>query len=84
MLHVDPTTGERTGLMRMAPGSVFPEHDHRETEECFVLEGVVKIDGRDYAAGDYTIAYAGSRHDAIRSTPGGLLLLHWNALPAAA
>jgi anti-sigma factor ChrR (cupin superfamily) len=84
MLHVDPLTGERTGLMRMEPGSAFPEHDHRETEECFVLEGVVNIDGRDYGAGDYTIAYSGSRHEAIRSTPGGLLLLHWNALPPAA
>jgi hypothetical protein len=30
MSHVDPVTGERTGLMQMAPGSVFPEHDHRE------------------------------------------------------
>jgi hypothetical protein len=36
-----------------------------------------------YAAGDYTIAYAGSHHDAIRSTPGGLLLLQWKPLPAA-
>ncbi len=84
MLHVDPVTGERSGLMRMSPGSVVPEHDHPETEECFVLEGVINIDGEDYSPGDYTIAYAGTRHDAIRSAAGGLLFLHWNALPAAA
>jgi quercetin dioxygenase-like cupin family protein len=82
MLHVDPVTGERTGLMRMEPGSAYPEHDHRESEECFVLEGVINIEGRDYRPGDYVIAYAGSRHEIIRSASGGLLLLHWNALPA--
>ena len=82
MLHVDPVTGERTGLMRMEPGSVYPEHDHPESEECFVLEGVVNIEGRDYGPGDYVIAYAGSRHEIIRSASGGLILLHWNA-PAA-
>ena len=84
MLHVDPVTGERTGLMRMEPGSVCPEHDHRESEECFVVEGVVNIEGRDYRPGDYVIAYAGSCHDVLRSASGGLLLLHWNApaLPA--
>jgi len=80
MLHVNPVTGERTGLMRMERGSTIPEHDHPETEECFVLEGAVEIDGQDLRAGDYTVAYAGSRHEVIRSAAGGLLLLHWNAL----
>jgi quercetin dioxygenase-like cupin family protein len=84
MLHVDPVTGERTGLMRMEPGSAYPEHDHPESEECFVLEGVVNIEGWDYRPGDYVIAYAGSRHQIISSASGGLLLLHWNALPALA
>ena len=83
MLHVDPVTGERSGLMRMAPGSLVPEHDHPEAEECFVLEGAVTIENQDYSAGDYTIAYAGTRHNAIRSTGGALLFLHWGALPAA-
>jgi len=84
MLHVDPVTGERTGLMRMEPGGAYPEHDHPVSEECFVLEGLVTIEGRDYRPGDYVIAQAGSRHGVIRSASGGLLLLHWNtlALPA--
>jgi quercetin dioxygenase-like cupin family protein len=47
-----------------------------------VLEGVVNIQGQDYRPGDYVIAYAGSRHEVIRSASGGLLLLHWNALSA--
>jgi anti-sigma factor ChrR (cupin superfamily) len=84
MLHVDPVTGERTGLMRMEPGSAYPEHDHPVSEECFVLEGVVNVDGQDYRPGDYTIAHAGSHHEIIRSTSGGLILLHWNALAAPA
>jgi len=74
LLHVNPVTGERTGLMRMEPGSAISNHP--QTEECFVLEGVVDIDGQDYRVGDYTVAYAGSRDEAIRSATGGLLLLH--------
>ena len=84
MLHVDPVTGERTGLMRMEPGSVYPEHDHPVSEECYVLEGVVNVDGQDYRPGDYTIAHAGSRHEIIRSASGSLVLLHWNAPAASA
>ena len=84
MLHVDPVTGERTGLMRMEPGSVYPAHDHPVSEECYVLEGVVNVDGQDYRPGDYTIAHAGSRHEIIRSASGSLILLHWNALAVPA
>src|SRR5215469_12345553 len=79
LLHVNPVTGERTGLMRMEPGSAISKHNHPQTEECFVLEGVIDIDGQDYRVGDYTVAYAGSRDEANRSATGGLLLLHWNA-----
>jgi anti-sigma factor ChrR (cupin superfamily) len=79
MLRVDPPTGERTALLRMEPGASFPEHDHPEVEECFLLEGEVNIDGHDYRPGDYVVAQAGTRHDTIVSVPGALLLLHWNA-----
>jgi quercetin dioxygenase-like cupin family protein len=80
LLHADPTTGERTALLRMEPGSSCPAHDHEQTEECFVLEGSINIDGEDYRSGDYIIAAAGSRHGVVASVPGGLLLLHYNAL----
>jgi len=76
MLHVDLTTGERTALMRMEPGSSCPAHDHEQTEECFVFEVGFHIDGQDYTSGDCIIARAGSRHGVV---PGGLLL-HWIAL----
>jgi anti-sigma factor ChrR (cupin superfamily) len=79
MLHVDPVTGQRTALMRLEPGCVYPEHDHPQVEECFVLEGAITIDGQDYGPGDYTIAQAGTRHGTIVSALGGLVLLHWNS-----
>jgi anti-sigma factor ChrR (cupin superfamily) len=79
MLHVDPVTGERTALMRMEPGCCYPEHDHPQVEECFVLEGAVTIDEEDYGPGDYTVAQAGTRHGTIVSAHGGLVLLHWNS-----
>jgi anti-sigma factor ChrR (cupin superfamily) len=78
----DPLTGERTTLMRMEPGCVYPEHDHPQVEECFVLEGAVTIDGQDYGPGDYTIAQTGTGRGTILSAPGGLVLLHWNSAAA--
>ena len=86
MLYVDPTTGERTALIRMEPGSSCPAHDHEQAEECFVLEGSINIDGEDYRSGDHIIAPAGSRHGVVASVPGGLLLVHYNAVasPGAA
>jgi quercetin dioxygenase-like cupin family protein len=80
MLYVDPATGERTALIRMEPGSSCPAHDHEQTEECFVLEGSINIDGEDYRSGDYIIAPAGSRHGVVASAAGGVLLIHYDAV----
>ena len=81
-LHVDPITGERTAMLRMAPGSACSEHPHDHGEECFVVEGSVEIDGELLGAGDYVRAGAGTVHQRIFSGPGALLLLHWEALVA--
>lgn len=37
----------------MQPGAVFPEHEHRQMEQCYVLEGgVTDSDGVTANAGD--------------------------------
>jgi len=80
LLSVTPATNERTALLRMDPGCVFPMHPHEQMEECLVLEGSVEIDGQTYSAGDYIVAPADSHHANIPSPNGALVLLHWNAL----
>lgn len=75
LLHVDQQQGIQTALWRMAPGARIPPHPHSKDEECFLLEGSMAHEGKLYRAGDYMLAPAGSRHGAITSAEGGLMLI---------
>ena len=61
-------------LVRVAPGTVYPPHEHTGAEECYVIEGDLRVEGRVLRAGDYQYAPAGSSH-AEQTTEGGCLLL---------
>ena len=64
VLRRDKDTGEATSLVRFAPGTRFPAHNHPAGEEVFVLEGEVLI-GRDrLKAGDYLYTPPNSTHAA--------------------
>ncbi len=67
--------GKRTMLVRMAPKTVLPAHDHAAAEQCLVLEGSVTSDGVSAFAGDYTYMPAGSHHSPLYSEEGCLLLI---------
>jgi anti-sigma factor ChrR (cupin superfamily) len=74
-LAVDPLAGRVTMLVRMAPGTAYPAHRHGGAEECFVLEGDVRVgEGLHMRAGDFQRAEAGSVHP-VQTTDGGCLLL---------
>lgn len=79
MLMCDPPTGNRTALLRLEPGTVFPTHEHDMLEECLMLEGETIVDGVTLRAGDYVIAQASTTHHEIPSPKGALLLLRWAA-----
>lgn len=51
-----------TSLVRFAPGSAFPPHEHGAGEEYFVLEGTFSDEDGDYRAGTYVRHPPGSRH----------------------
>lgn len=51
-----------TSLVRYAPGSTFPEHEHALGEEFLVLEGVFSDEHGDYPAGTYVRNPPASRH----------------------
>lgn len=77
-LLFDRASGLATSLMRMAPGSALPEHEHVAIEQTWVIEGhLVDKSGPDAGiectAGQFIWRPAGSRHSAW-SPKGGLFL----------
>ena len=74
-LSVDPSRGAVTMLLRMEPGGIFPAHGHHGPEECFVVEGSVRLGEVSLSAGDFHLADAGSQHGPIMSETGCTLLL---------
>lgn len=63
-----------TSLVRYAPNSVFPPHEHGLGEEFLVLDGVFSDEHGDYPAGAYVRNPPGSRH-APRTAPGCTILV---------
>jgi anti-sigma factor ChrR (cupin superfamily) len=60
-LHIDKARREIVCLLRADPGVRYPAHRHAGTEEIFMLEGDLTINGEVFGKGDY-----------IRSTPGSI------------
>jgi anti-sigma factor ChrR (cupin superfamily) len=63
-----------TSLVRYAPASAFPAHDHALGEEFFVLSGVFSDEHGDYPAGTYVRNPPQSRHTP-RTAPGCTILV---------
>jgi anti-sigma factor ChrR (cupin superfamily) len=84
VLFTDSQTKRTTALVRMAPGTYLPRHQHLAAEELFVLEGDCHVAPTQILrAGDYFRAEAGSMHETT-FTEGGttFLTLCWNEFPA--
>jgi anti-sigma factor ChrR (cupin superfamily) len=69
-----------TSLVRYAPRSVFPAHDHPLGEEFLVLEGIFSDQHGDYAAGTYVRNPPGSSHSP-RTAPGCIVLVKLRQMP---
>jgi anti-sigma factor ChrR (cupin superfamily) len=63
-----------TSLVRYAPASSFPAHEHAMGEEFLVLDGVFSDEHGDYPSGTYVRNPPGSRHSP-RTTPGCTILV---------
>lgn len=75
VLHTDHEAGVQTSLWRLDAGARIPAHPHDQDEECYVLDGVLEHRGKQFEAGDFMMAPAGSRHSQIRSPEGALMLI---------
>jgi anti-sigma factor ChrR (cupin superfamily) len=58
----------------MDRGTSYPPHRHADVEECYVLQGDLRVAGRVLRAGDYQRADRDSVH-GVQSTENGCLLL---------
>lgn len=75
-VEIRPLLGEKTLLVRMQPGSVYPPHDHPHAEQCYMLEGTIEdADGAKASAGDYICMPRGSKHKTLRTETGALFLI---------
>jgi len=54
---------QEAGVVRMAPGVVFPRHAHRAGEVTFVIDGLMNDRGRLYGPGSLVEANPGTTHD---------------------
>jgi anti-sigma factor ChrR (cupin superfamily) len=63
-----------TTLVRYAPGSSFPEHDHALGEEFLVLDGVFSDEYGNYPVGTYVRNPPGSHH-APRTALGCIIFV---------
>lgn len=71
-----------TSLVRYAPASAFPAHEHALGEEFLVLEGVFSDEHGDYPAGTYVRNPPGSSHSP-RTAPGCIILVKLRQMPLA-
>ena len=69
-----------TSLVRYAPASVFPGHEHALGEEFLVLDGTFSDEHGDYPAGTYVRNPPGSRHSP-RTGPGCTILVKLRQMP---
>ena len=67
-------SGQVTTFVRYLPGSSFPEHDHPEGEEIFVIKGTFSDHLGDAHEGTHLLNPEGFRH-APHSEPGCLILV---------
>jgi anti-sigma factor ChrR (cupin superfamily) len=79
-VQVRPLLGQETFLVRMEPGTVYPEHQHARAEQCYVLEGsITDSDGITAYAGDFVCMAPGSTHEPIHTETGCVLFIAYTA-----
>ena len=75
LISRDADRGMRTQLVRFAAGARYPRHRHAGTEEIFLIEGTVSVNGVLLHAGDYCRSDPGTEEIGTYSETGGLALI---------
>ncbi len=77
-LFYDPQTGNESVLVRMQPGSTYPNHHHKGLEHALVLEGDAVFSDHTLHAGDYEVGESGLDHSSITTQHGCLVFIMHN------
>lgn len=80
MLPLHAHGSEQVMLLRLDPGTRFPEHNHPGGEEIFVLEGALADEFGHYPEGTWVRSPPGSAHTPV-SDEGCLIYLKIGHLP---
>ncbi|MBI5472995.1 MAG: cupin domain-containing protein [Ignavibacteriae bacterium] len=75
VLSESKTRGYVTMLMKVEPGTQFPEHHHSGEEECYVISGSIILNGKRLPAGVLHHGDEDSEHGVLSTEEGALLLL---------
>ena len=70
LLATDADTHRVSMLVRLAPGTAYPPHEHAGVEELYLLDGELLIDDRTLHPGDYNRAEPGSADQRVWSETG--------------
>ncbi len=75
ILYMDRETRMVTSLLKLAPGSTYPAHEHAAAEQSYVIEGSCHIGGIALKKGEFAYAAAGTEHGVLHTNEGCLLLI---------
>ena len=64
-----------TFVGRLAAGTTVQAHRHAETEELYMIEGDLTVDGRPLGSGDFCATTRGSIHSSFHSEAGCTFVL---------
>ena len=69
-------SGATSCMVRLAPGTSFPPHNHPIDEECVILQGSLRI-GSDLLLrpGDFHVGLDGLEHETVSTEEGCLCFL---------
>jgi quercetin dioxygenase-like cupin family protein len=84
LLFVDLKEQMRSCLLRCAPGTRFPAHNHARTEECLMLQGDLTLGAVTLRAGDYHVVLGGEPHGEAFTRDGCLMFLRGDLLARVA
>ena len=76
-IDAKPLWSARTHLLRCQPGASDTEHLQEDDEHIVMIAGDLVIGGRVLSTGDHLFFPAGSRHPAMRTVNGCILLTHY-------
>ena len=79
ILYSDPASGMSTILVRMAPGTEVPLHEHTALEQTYMLEGSLVDDEGVCGPGTFVWRPGGNQH--IARAPEGALFISFFLKP---